>query len=227
MRVRSLSLSIMAVLIGTCCVQSTAKSKIDTVVYEVKLSSPQGDMGTRKMYRRGDHFLWEYESAGMKMKFVRNKDGAFMIHPTGRYAGKYPPGSNRENPITFLPGPQGDVKEFLNRQRAERVGEEKVEGRICDIYTYIESESQWKCKLWVDKKDFVPVKMTMTGAKKTDVIDVIYLSYKTGVVVAESRFDLPKDIEIRNVPEPKKDSEAADKSEKPDAAARDETATKE
>lgn len=227
MRIRTLSLSMMAIMVGMCCGQSFAKPKIDTVVYEVKLSSPQGDMGTRKMYRRGSHFLWEYESAGLKMKFIRNKDGAFMIHPTGRYAGKYPAGSNRENPLTFLPGPQGDVKEFLGKQKAERVGEEKIGNAMCDMYSYTEQESGWKCKLWVNKKDNAPVKMMMTGAKKTDVVDVTYQSYKTGVVVAESRFSLPKDIEIRDVPEPKKSSEAAEKGDKSDAATKDETATKE
>lgn len=194
------------VLAAICCSQSQAKP-IDTVVYEVKLSSSIGNMGTRKMYRKGNHFVWETDSAGLKIKFIKNKDGAFMIHPKGRFIAKYPAGTNRESPMTFLPGPAGDVKEFLAKVKAKKEGEETVDKTLCDIYTYTEPETTWKCRLWVEQKRLAPVKMQMTGEKKADTIDVTYLSYRTGAVIAESRFELPEGVEIRPMPTRKTETE--------------------
>lgn len=208
MRTRRFAISAVAAVAILCTGQSYAKGKIDTVTYEVKMSGPTGDMGTRKMYRKGDYFVWENESAGMKLKFIKNKDGCFTIHPAGRYAAKYPAGSNRESTAVFLPGPAGDVREFLKAQEAKKETEEKVGEKLCEVYSYTEKETKWKCKLWLAKTTMTPVKMVMNGAKKTDVIDVTYVSYKTGVVVAESRFKLPEGIEIRPMPEPKKPDDA-------------------
>ncbi len=201
MLARRIALSAAAILIALCSGQSQAKPKIDTVVYEVRMSSPHGNMGTRKMYRRGEHFIWDADSAGLKVKFIKNKDGAFMIHPKERFAAKYPAGSNRESPMTFLPGPAGDVKEFLEANEAKKEGQETINKKVCDIYTYTEKETKWKCKLWVEQDKLTPVKMVMKGAKETDVIEVTYLSYKLGAVIASSRFELPKGIEIRPMPE--------------------------
>ena len=220
MQSRRSMLSVLAILVALCSGQSDAKPKIDTVVYEVQMQSPQGNMGTRKMYKKGDNFVWEADSAGIKMKFIKNKDGAFMLHHLGRFAGKYPPGTNRESPMTFLPGPAGDVKQFLDKNEAKKEGEEKIDKTLCDIYTYTEKETKWKCKLWVEQKTLRPVKMVMTGAKKSDTIDVAYISYKTGLVVADSRFKLPEGIEIRPMPEKKEPpkTEGEPQQDKSDAA---------
>ncbi len=206
MQSRHYVISVVAILVALCSGQSDAKPKIDTVVYEVKMKSPQGDMGTRKMYKKGDFFLWEADTSGLKLKFVRNKDGAFAINPFGRFAGKYPPGSNRESPMTFLPGPAGDVKDFLKKNEAKKEGQETIGKTLCDIHTYTEKETKWQCKLWVEQKTLRPVKMLMTGAKKNDWVDVTYVSYRTGGVIAESRFALPKDMEIRPMPKPKEEA---------------------
>lgn len=218
MRTRRLVISAMAAIAVLCTGQAFAKGKIDTVTYEVKMSGPTGDMGTRKMYRKGDYFVWENESGGMKLKFIKNKDGCFTIHPAGRYAAKYPAGSNRESTAVFLPGPAGDVRGFLKAQDAKKEAEEKVGEKLCEVYSYTEKETKWKCKLWVAKPTLTPVKMVMNGVKKTDVINVTYVSYKTGVVIAESRLKLPEGIEVRPMPEPKKadDTKKADGEQKED-----------
>ncbi len=207
MRARRLIVPAVAVL-AFCCSLSQAKAKIDTTVYEVKLMSPLGDMGTRKMYKKGDNFVWELESAELKFKFIKNKDGAFMTHPFGRFIGKYPAGTNRESPMTFLPGPVGDVKEFLDKVKATKDGSETIGKKDCDIYAYTEPETGWKCRLWVEQKTFGPVKMAMAGKAKANTVDVTYVSYKTGVVIAESRFKLPEGVSIRPMPEDKKDAGA-------------------
>lgn len=171
------------------------------LVYETTLRSRLfGNMGLRKMYIKGSSFVWEASSAGLKAKLVKNKDGAFLLHPTGRYAAKYPPGSNRESPMVCLPGPDGNVANFLVRNKARKIGGGKIGKRVCDTYTYTEHLTRWKCKLWIDRKTLTPARLLMIGGKKSDTIIATYLSYKTGIDLPDSLFSLPKGVEIRPMP---------------------------
>jgi len=210
LRIAGLALLTMAVLPFPVC----GGAKVDTLVYQVRMKSSLGDWGTRKMTMKGSNFVFEAESAGMKMKVIKNNDGVFLLHPFRKEAGKYPKGVNRESPMAYLPGPVGDVKAFLAKNKAKAVGKEKIDKKLCDVYTYTEKESGWKCKLWVSSKDMTPVKLEMTGTKKGDVRTVTYISYKRGVPVPDSIFQLPKDIKIR----PMSAKNTATNSERPDSS---------
>ncbi|MBI2844852.1 MAG: hypothetical protein HYX78_15775 [Armatimonadetes bacterium] len=183
--------------------QAYAAKDAKTLYYEVKMKSPLGDLGTRKMYVKGSNFAWEYITSDLSMRFVKNDDGAFLIHPFKRFVGKYPPGSNRESPMTFLPAPAGDVKAFLKNNDAKKQHSEKMNGKPCDIYAYTEKKSGWKCQLWVEPKKYTPVKLIMKGKEKGNEVTVTYLSYKLGVQVADSHFELPKGLPVRMMPDRK------------------------
>ena len=157
-------------------------------------------MGTRKMTIKGEFFAWDANSPGLPLKFVKNKDGEFLIRPNKKVIGKYPAGTNRQSPYTFLPGPNGDVKSFLADQKAKAAGTEKIKGKSYKIYTYTEEQSGWKCKLWLDAKTTQPYKLILTGAKKTDQITAVYSSFKVGVPVSDSLFELPKGYAVRSMP---------------------------
>lgn len=197
---------ILLAVVILCPVSLCCADKPSTVVYEVKMKSAQGDMGARIMHMKGSDFAWEYDSAGLKMRLIRNKDGAFLIHPQNRYIGKYPAGSDRESPMSFLPGPIGDVKAFLANVKAEKAREETIDENTCDVYKYNEPVSGWKCELSVDQKSMKPVKLIMKGIKAEQDITANYVSYKTGEDIPDSYFVLPKDVPIRPMPERKKPS---------------------
>lgn len=199
---------ILLAVVLLCPVSLCCADKPSTVIYEVKMKSAQGDMGTRIMHMKGSDFSWEYDSAGLKMRLIRNKDGAFLIHPQNRYIGKYPAGSDRESPMSFLPGPTGDVKAFLANVKAEKAREETIDENTCDVYKYNEPVSGWKCELSVDQKSMKPVKLIMKGIKAELDITANYVSYKTGEDIPDSYFVLPKDVPIRPMPERKKPSVA-------------------
>jgi hypothetical protein len=87
--------------------------------------------------------------------------------------------------------------------QAEKSGEAQEGSKKCAIWSYVESETKWRCKLYLDRKSKLPVKLIMSGeTDKTDTITVTYASFKTGVEVADSVFQLPKDYPIRDMPTP-------------------------
>jgi len=200
---RRLIVSLVMVITATTSLVQAGPSKpkaTNTLFYEAKLSSPLGNMGKRSMYMKGSNFVFIADTPGIKLKFIKNQDGAFLIHNKGLFAGKYPPESNRNSPMAFLPGPIGDVKEFLAKENAKKQGTEKVAGKTCDFYKYTEKTTGWNCKLWVQKNTFAPVKLLMTGKKKNETINAVYLSYKLGADVQDSLFKLPAGIAVRPMP---------------------------
>ena len=201
MKVNRIHIFVLLAAVFLCPLQSRCDDKPRTVVYEVKMKSAQGDMGARALHMKGSDFTWDYETGNLKMHFIKNKDGAFIIQPFGRFIGKYPAGSDRESPMTFLPGPIGDVKAFLESNKAEKVKEEKLNDKDCDVYTYHEKVSGWNCELWVEQKTMIPVQLILKGIKPEQNVTVTYVSYKTGVDVPDSLFVLPKDLKIRPMPD--------------------------
>lgn len=190
----------------------------DTLYYEVKLNGPTGDMGVRKMYMKGSYFLTESNItnetyAQMIFRVLKNKDGVFMIHPSNRYAAKYPPGSDRENPAVYLPGPTGDVKVFLSKHKAKKTGTEDVGSKKCDVYTYKEPVTTLDCKLWVDQKTGNPVKLQMKGKGGANSLQTAtYVKYQIGASIPDSKFELPKNIPVRPM---RTDRKTGAKPEKP------------
>lgn len=186
-----------------CSGQAFAQKKPDTLIYHVKMKSSYGDEGTRDMFIKGTYFRLDYHSAGMESTALKNKDGAFLIPSTRRQIGKYPPGSNRENPMSYIPGPQGDVKEFIKQQGAKKVAAEKVAKKPCDVYSYTDKSSQGSCKLYVNPKTGQPVQVTFAMKMKNKVFHrtITYVSYKRGVDVPDSKFELPKGIVVVPMPQ--------------------------
>ena len=87
-----LLLAAAAILMAPCHTQADKKSQ--TLYYEVKLTCPDGNMGVRKMYMKDGCFTWITQTKDLGQKgmgsitLVKNKDGAFLIDPHGRWVGK-------------------------------------------------------------------------------------------------------------------------------------------
>lgn len=182
--------------------QAICAAKPDTTIYEVKLKSKAGDAGVRKMCMKAPYFAWESKGGGISFKVVKNKDGTFLYHTMLNYAAKYPPGSNRESPMACLPGPVGNVKAFLAKNKAKKSGTEKVNKKSLDIYTYKETVTSLDCKLYVDPKTLTPVKLVMLGEKPDSAITATYATYKRNIEVPDSQFEFPKGVRIGSIRPP-------------------------
>jgi hypothetical protein len=184
-------------------------SKPQTVHYEVKMKSLSfGDMGTKRMFIKGENMRWETKAADLPLTVIKNKQGTFLVSPFKKTAAKYPEGSNRSNPRIYLPGPTGSPRIFLQKMKATKRGREKVERETCDIYSYHEPATDRNCKLWISVKSGKPVKLVLEGAKKTkDTIVAAYTKFELGGPVPDSLFELPRGYAVRPMPRPKVTSE--------------------
>src|SRR5262249_27657680 len=110
--------------------------------------------------------------------------------------------------------PQGDPKIFLKGVHAQRVGREKVSGRMAEIWTYnlpeaiMVSDGPGKpakvsqkallVRLYMDAKEQRPLKVETqmqvaqgSGRGRVDTVSVEYSSYRWGFPLADSFFKLP------------------------------------
>lgn len=213
MRTNPISLLICAVLLAGVASQA-ATPKPSTLAYEVKMKSLSlGDMGTRKMYVKGNKMRWEGKVDKFPMLVIKNSKGAFLILPWQKIAAKYPKDSDRNNPASYLPGPHGSPKAFLAQMKAKKSGQEKIDKQMCNVYSYRSKAVDRDCKLWISVKTGKPVKLLLVGEKKRkDTIVATYTKFVEGGSVSDSLFELPKDHAIRDMP--KRDVASADTSNK-------------
>ena len=193
-------------------------ASVPSVQYKISLQSKRyGNKGTAVFTMKGDKMCWERKTGGgLWLLLVKNDDGLFLVDKLNKKIGKYPPNSSRNSARRMVPGPTGAPLEFLKGLQAKKTGEAQEGSKKCEIWSYVEPETMWHCKLYLDRKSKSPVKLIMSGeTDKTDTITVTYASFKTRVEVADSTFQLPKDYPIRDMPTP-----SATKRRKPDAQAK-------
>lgn len=175
---------------------------VPTMFYEARLkSSSFGDMGTRKMWIKGGLMRWESSQKDFKLTLIKNGQGVFLLHPWRNSAGKYPAGSNRDNPRALLPGPTGSPSTFLASVKAKQCGREKVGKDTCVIHSYTDPYSKRNCKLWVSNRTGKPVKLVLKGEKgKLDTITATYTRFEPGAKVNDSLFSLPVGCQVKTMP---------------------------
>ncbi len=174
-----------------------------TIHYEVKVKSASfGDMGTRKLWIKGDKMRWESKSARLPINIVKNDDGVFLLHPWNDVAAKYPKGSPRGNPRALLPGPTGSPKAFLKAVSAVKHGRETINKTPCDVYDYTDPTTKRKCTIWIAVQSGIPVQLLLKGEKgKQDTITATYTKFVEGANAPDSLFEIPKGYTIRPMPE--------------------------
>jgi len=103
-----------------------------------------------------------------------------------------------------MPGPVGDVKEFLAKRKAVKKRTEKSGKVTLAVYTYVDPRSGRNCALYVNDKTYMPTKLLVTGKEAAEKITAVYTSYKLGVPIPDSTFALPKGVSVRPMPNPPK-----------------------
>jgi len=174
-----------------------------TLHYEVRLKSASfGNMGVRKLWLKGDRMRWEWKSANLPIRLIKNDQGVFMLHPWNKIAARYPKGSPRGNPTALLPGPSGSPNVFLKAVKAVKSGSKTLEGTPCAGYSYTEPTTKRNCVLWVSTKSGRPVQLLLKGKnKQMDTVTATYTKFVECIGIADSLFEVPKGFAIRPMPE--------------------------
>ncbi len=187
-----------------------------TIHYEVKLQSASfGNMGTRKLWVKGNKMRWESKSANLPIHIIKNDKGVFLLHPWNDVAAKYPKGTSRGNPRALLPGPTGSPKVFLKAVNAVKHGQETIDNKLCDVYTYTDQVTKRNCRIWIGARSGKPVRLLVKGdGAKVDTVTATYTKFVEGANAPDSLFEIPKGYTVRPMPARDRDLTSKDKYKK-------------
>ena len=201
MRLKSVILLMCATLsLGVAAEAKTPKPYC--MHYEATMKSASfGNMGTRKLWIKGDRLRFESYAGKLPLRLVKNKQGLFLINPFKKVAAKYPPNSLRGNPMTLLPGPAGPPMGFLKSVNAVRHGQKMVNKQLCKIYDYTEPTTKLRCELSISARSNKPVQLIIKGRHKAqDTVTVTYTKFEEDSEIADALFELPKGYPITSMP---------------------------
>lgn len=158
-------------------------------------------MGIREVWLKDGKMRCNLKSGNLPITLVKNSKGVFILNALAKIAGQYPAGSQRGNPTALLPGPNGSPKAFLQKVKATKLAQVKIDKQLCTVYTYTEPTTKRFCKLTVDAKTGKPVRLWLKGKKKVlDTITATYTVFEEGVKISDSIFELPKGYAVKPMP---------------------------
>lgn len=181
-----------------------AKPGEDTCEFQVRTRSKVGYRGTATYWVKGDWVREEKRTGGgMELVMVSNQKGLFIRNKHSNYWFRYPDEMAIKLRERLLGGPVGEVKPFLKRVKAAYLGKEKVEGVMCNIWTYRLKGADDRFRLWTDLGNTRPIRLerdhVVRGTKKRDVLVVEYKRYAAGQKLADSLFQIPEKEKIHDL----------------------------
>ena len=87
--------------------------------------------------------------------------------------------------------------EYLKSVKAKPLGQERIEGKLCDVYQITYSQTGAKSKIWVWKGKNFPLKSVMTVGSET--ITTRYRNVQMGINIPDSLFKLPSGTQIMDM----------------------------
>lgn len=151
------------------------------------------------------------------------KDGwAYTVTGQGGFKVKLPPGAVQpSDPTLSLANPATRAK-ALAQMKAKKVGTEKVQGVVCDVYDFTGGLQGMNLnlghtpgggtgkpggnllqgasgKLWLNQKTGTPVKMVTRMPALGMTVTIEYHHFKTGVDIPDSKFALPKGVSFQDL----------------------------
>jgi len=230
--------SLLGLVVGLTSAALAAPPKVFTATFEmtqtIKSQPPAASQGgpmaggnmviKSKGWIKGQQVRLEMTLPNMGQSMTQIvKDGwAYTVTGQGGFKVKLPPGAAQQSdPTQSLADPATRAK-ALARMKAKKVGTEKVQGVVCDVYDFTGSLQGMNLnpgntpgggtgkpggnmlkgasgKLWLNHKTGTPVKIvTQMPALKVTVITE-YHHFKTGVDVPDSRFALPKGVQFQDL----------------------------
>lgn len=188
-----------------CLVGSFVKAEEITTMScdQIITSSSQGTM-TSKVWIKGEKMRLEQIAEGEKMITLMKEGTMYLYYPAQKMAMKMDISTGaaqggQENPK--------DMMEYLKSIKAKPLGQEKIEGKLCNVYliTYslpgLPAEASAKAgargKVWVWKGKNFPLKSVMTIGSET--ITTRYRNVQMDISMPDSYFELPPGTKIMDM----------------------------
>ena len=166
-----------------------------SVTFDQQVSVKGTAIATVKVWSKDDLMKAESEFHGMKLILLRNPKGTFTYNPAQKQATKLPKAIEKTNLTAQLP----HYLEFLKKNQAVKAGSETVDGRECDIYTFTEPVIRRSARAWIWREKKFPVKIEVESPGGSTIVELKNIQFDPKL--AESDFELPKDIKVLEIPE--------------------------
>jgi hypothetical protein len=188
-------------------VKSTDAGK--AFAYEIATrTSAYGLVAAEKVWMKGGMLRMEKRTgAGLRILLLRNAKGVYQVNQAVNEGHKWPKAWEKDLPasVNLTGGPQGDPMQFLKRVQGKKTGQETVNGRVCEVWTYSLGKKKGSgqiFRLWVAKLGKQPIKLetrssTSRGTVNTTAIE--YKSYRWGLPLPDSFFDVPRGARISDL----------------------------
>ena len=190
-------------LVGLVC-SSIQAEKITTISYDQTITSSRGEVMTSKVWIKGNNMRMEQIAEGEKMITLMKEGTMYLYQPAQKMAMKM------DINMGVGQGGQGnpkDMMEYLKSIKAKSLGQERIEGKLCDVYqiTYPQkglpaealAKAGAKSKIWVWRKKKFPLKLVMTLGSET--ITTRYRNVQMDISIPNSYFELPPGTQIMDM----------------------------
>jgi outer membrane lipoprotein-sorting protein len=171
----------------------TSQAFAFSVSYDQKVSVESNVVANIKVVVKEENMWAESDFGGFKTVLLRNDKGTFSYIPEQKVATKIPAAMDRPNLTRDLP----HFMEFLKTNKAEKVGSEKVDGKDCDIYKFMEPTVQQEAKAWVWTEKQFPVKIEVPAPEGLTVVELYNIQFDPKVEA--NTFVLPEDVRIMDM----------------------------
>ena len=158
--------------------------------YDQKVSVDGNAIATIKVSTKGELMKAESNFGGMITVMIRNASGTYSYLPVQKMATKIPASMDRPNLTRDLP----HFMEFLQKNKGEKIGSEKVGTYETDVYKFVEPISKKDAKAWVWKEKSFPVKIEVKAPEGLTLVELSNINI--GAKVDEASFQLPADTKI-------------------------------
>ncbi len=176
-----------AIVAGVLLGASTASAEL-SVSYDQQLTH-NGQVTQQHVIVQGDRFRMESNVQGTNTVMIRNQDGVFSYMPDTGMGMKLTGVDASQEPVA------GEYLSYLNEQHAQKLREETVQGRVCDVYQY--SDKGKSTTAWVWRGEQFSGKFEMQGADGQMLAELSNIQF--GVPAPASAFTLPANVQMMDM----------------------------
>ena len=161
-----------------------------SVSYDQKVSVQDNAVATIKVVVKDEKMKAESDFGGIATVMLRNETGTYSYLPAQKMATKIPASMDRPNLTRDLPR----FLDFLQENKAEKVGAEQLLGYDCDVYKFIEPTIQKEAKAWVWREKSFPVKIEVTAPEGLTTVELTNIQFDPQI--DEAVFQVPTDAKV-------------------------------
>ncbi len=171
-----------------------AEEKLTTMSYDQTITSSRGEVMTSKVWIKGNNMRTEQIAEGEKMITLMKEGVMYLYYPAQKMAMKMDISAGagqgaQENPK--------DMMEYLKSVKAKRLGQERIEGKLCDVYRITYPQTGTRSKIWVWREKKFPLKSVMTVG--SEIMTTRYRNVQMGINIPDSLFELPPGTQIMDM----------------------------